>query len=382
MKKSRFYLKDKNINSKINFNIFKPVLSYIINANDNKGNGKKVIFLKKSKKILSVALTGAILLGFSQITAVTESETKSVFLGGQPFGVKFYNNGVVIINLESYYDGNRYICPAKEGGLKVNDIIKEANGEVICTNEALQEAAINSNGGTLTLKIEREGKEQTKNITPQKNTAGMYLIGAWVRDSCAGIGTITYYDAEKNYFAALGHGICDNDTSLLLPLGSGEAVYANINGVTKSSFGKAGSLNGYFTDNTIGYLTKNSDVGVYGTISDNFSNKETRIQIADNSDIKTGNANLYTTIDGGEAQYYSIEITRIVNLDSNSNENFVIKITDEKLLNYCGGIVQGMSGSPIIQNNKLVGAVTHVFLNNPKEGYGVTVQNMVTNYGE
>ncbi len=239
--------------------------------------------MKKFKKILSVALTGAILLGFSQITAVTESETKSVYLGGQPFGVKFYNNGVVIINLESYYDGNRYICPAKEGGLQVNDIIKEANGDVICTNEALQEAAINSNGGTLTLKIEREGKEETKNITPQKNTAGMYLIGAWVRDSCAGIGTITYYDTDKNYFAALGHGICDNDTSLLLPLGSGEAVYANINGVTKSSFGKAGSLNGYFTDNTIGYLTKNSDVGVYGTISDNFSNKETRIKIADNS---------------------------------------------------------------------------------------------------
>lgn len=338
--------------------------------------------MKKFKKILSVALIGAILLGFSQITAESVIEDKSVFLGGQPFGVKFYNNGVVIISLESYYDGDRYICPAKEGGLKVNDVIKEANGEVICTNEALQDAAINSNGGTLTLKIEREGKEQTKNITPQKNTAGMYLIGAWVRDSCAGIGTITYYDAEKNYFAALGHGICDNDTSLLLPLGSGEAVYANINGVTKSSFGKAGSLNGYFTDNTIGYLTKNSDVGVYGTISDNFSNKETRIKIADNSDIKTGNAQVYTTIDGEEPQYYSIEITRIVNLASDSNENFVIKITDEKLLNYCGGIVQGMSGSPIIQNNKLVGAVTHVFLNNPKEGYGVTVQNMVTNYGE
>lgn len=341
-----------------------------------------MIFLKKIKKMLSVALTGAILLGSSQITAVSESEIQSVYLGGQPFGVKFYNNGVVIINLESYYDGNKYICPAKEGGLKVNDIIKEANGEVICTNEALQKAAVNSNGGTLTLKIERDGKEQTKNVTPQKNTAGMYLIGAWVRDSCAGIGTITYYDTDKNYFAALGHGICDNDTSLLLPLGSGEAVHANINGVTKSSFGKAGSLNGYFTDNTIGYLTKNSDVGVYGTISDNFSNKETRIEIADNTDLKTGSAQVCTTIDGEDPQCYSIEIARIVNLDSDSNENFVIRITDEKLLKCCGGIVQGMSGSPIIQNNKLVGAVTHVFLNNPSEGYGVTAQNMVTNYDE
>ena len=338
--------------------------------------------MKKFKKILSVALTGAILLGFSQITAVSESETQSVYLGGQPFGVKFYNNGLVVINLESYYDGNKYICPAKEGGLKVNDIIKEVNGEVICTNEALQETTVNSNGKTITLTIERDGKEQTKNITPRKNTAGMYLMGAWVRDSCAGIGTITYYDIENNYFAALGHGICDNDTSLLLPLGSGEAVHANINGVTKSSCGKAGSLNGYFTDSTIGYLIKNTDVGVYGTISDNFSNKERKIEIADNNEVKTGSAELYTTIDGEEPQYYTIEITKIVNLDSDSNENFVIRITDEKLLKYCGGIVQGMSGSPIIQNDKLVGAVTHVFLNNPSEGYGVTAQNMVTNYGE
>ena len=338
--------------------------------------------MKKFKKILSVALTGAILLGFSQITAVSESETQSVYLGGQPFGVKFYNNGLVVINLESYYDGNKYICPAKEGGLKVNDIIKEVNGEVICTNEALQETTVNSNGKTITLTIERDGKEQTKSITPRKNTAGMYLMGAWVRDSCAGIGTITYYDTENNYFAALGHGICDNDTSLLLPLGSGEAVHANINGVTKSSCGKAGSLNGYFTDSTIGYLIKNTDVGVYGTISDNFSNKERKIEIADNNEVKTGSAELYTTIDGEEPQYYTIEITKIVNLDSDSNENFVIRITDEKLLKYCGGIVQGMSGSPIIQNDKLVGAVTHVFLNNPSEGYGVTAQNMVTNYGE
>lgn len=338
--------------------------------------------MKKFKKILSVALTGAILLGFSQITAVSESETQSVYLGGQPFGVKFYNNGVVVINLESYYDGNKYICPAKEGGLKVNDIIKEVNGEVICTNEALQETTVNSNGETIILTIERNGKEQTKSITPRKNTAGMYLIGAWVRDSCAGIGTITYYDTENNYFAALGHGICDNDTSLLLPLGSGEAVHANINGVTKSSCGKAGSLNGYFTDSTIGYLIKNTDVGVYGTISDNFSNKERKIEIADNNEVKTGSAELYTTIDGEEPRYYTIEITKIVNLDSDSNENFVIRITDEKLLKYCGGIVQGMSGSPIIQNDKLVGAVTHVFLNNPSEGYGVTAQNMVTNYGE
>ncbi len=337
---------------------------------------------EKLKRILSVALSVTILTVFFSISAESVENNKSVYLGGEPFGIRFYNNGVVIIELESYYDGSKYICPAKSGGLKVNDIIKAVDGEAVKTNEALQNATANSQGNEIELTIERNGKEITKKIKPEKNTSGMYLIGAWVRDSCAGIGTVTYYDAENKYFAALGHGICDNDTALLLPLGSGEAVYATINGVAKSTKGKAGSLNGYFTDSSIGTLEKNTETGVYGTISDNFHQKANKIEIAENSEIKTGDAQIYTTVDGDAPQYYSIEITKIVNLDSDTNENFVIKITDNALLNNCGGIVQGMSGSPIVQNGKLVGAVTHVFLRNPNEGYGVTAQNMVTNYDE
>lgn len=338
--------------------------------------------MKNFKKILSVALSGAILLGISSITAISKTKTESVYLGGEPFGVKFYNNGVVIIELESYYNGTKYTCPAKDGGLKVNDIIKEADGEIIRTNEDLQAVAEKSNGSEITFTVERNGNELSKKVVPQKNTAGMYLIGAWVRDSCAGIGTVTYYDTDNNYFAALGHGICDSDTSLLLPLGYGEAVHANINGVTKSASGKAGSLNGYFTENTIGNLKKNTGSGVYGTINDNFPQKAQKIDIAENNEVKTGEAKVFTTVSGNSPQYYSVEITKIINLDSENNENFVIKITDERLIKSCGGIVQGMSGSPIVQNGKLAGAVTHVFLRNPKEGYGVTAQNMVTNYGE
>lgn len=338
--------------------------------------------MKKLKKILSVALSGAILFGFSNITAISKTKPQSVYLGGEPFGVRFYNNGSVIINLESYYDGNSYICPAKDGGLKINDIIKKADGEIIMTNEDLQSAIQKSADNEIVFTIERNGKELTKIVKPHKNTAGMYLLGAWVRDSCAGIGTVTYYDTENNSFAALGHGICDKDTSMLLPLGSGEAVRANINGVTKSMCGKAGSLNGYFSDCIIGTLKKNTETGLYGTINDNFPQKAQKIDIAENNEIKTGEAKLFTAVSGDTPQYYTIKIIKISNMSRNNNENFVIRITDKRILNTCGGIVQGMSGSPIIQNGKLAGAVTHVFLNNPKEGYGVTVQNMVANYGE
>jgi stage IV sporulation protein B len=209
---------------------------------------------------------------------------------------------------------------------------------------------------------------------------GVYLLGAWIRDSCAGIGTISFYDKDKNYFAALGHGICDNDTSALLPLGSAEIVKANISSVTKSVDGKAGSLNGYFGEETIGTLTENTPLGIYGEPNSGMLDSSKEIEIADYSEIEKGEAEIYTTIDGENAACYTAEITKLCNADESSNENFVIKITDKSLLDSCGGIVQGMSGSPIVQNGKLVGAITHVFINNTAEGYGVAAQFMVSNY--
>ena len=331
---------------------------------------------------MSVALVFAIFLCLSSFSVSADNKNKTVYLGGQPFGLKFYNDGVIIIELEHFFDGVNYNCPAKNAGLKVNDIIKEINGEKINSNEDLQKIVTKSNGNQLSFIIKRNGKEIDKLITPIKNMAGMYLIGAWVRDSCAGIGTVTYYDKEKNYFAALGHGVCDKDTSGLLPLGYGEVVCSYISGVTKSTKGKAGSLDGYFSDTTFGVLTKNTSSGVFGTPNDNFCFDQKAVEIADCDEIKTGKAEIYTTIIGEEPQYYDIEIVKICNTNKNTNENFVIKVTSDKLIENCGGIVQGMSGSPIVQNGKLVGAVTHVFVNSPCEGYGVTAQNMVSVFEE
>ena len=262
------------------------------------------------------------------------------------------------------------------------EILSVASKQSICDtvkaklNDFIQEAFAKEMG----VEWKHGDKELVKTVLPRRADDGVYRTGAWVRDSSAGIGTVTYYDEQNGCFAALGHGVCDRDTGALLPLGSAEVVSAEIGSVTKSSTGKAGSLNGVFCDTEIGDLTKNTVCGVFGTTNDNFPQNGAELEIADNEEIELGKALIYTTVDGAEPCCYEAEITRLCDLDSQTNENFVIKVTDDRLIRDCGGIVQGMSGSPVVQNNKLVGAVTHVFLNSPHEGYGVTAQNMVSNY--
>ena len=333
--------------------------------------------MKKFARTTAFVLAFAMFITGVPVSASAESST--VILGGQPFGVKFYNDGVMVIELEEFFNGSHYVCPAKEGGLQVDDVIKKVNGIEIKTNEDLQETATGCGGKGMSFIIERDGKELCKTVKPQANTVGTYLLGAWVRDSCAGIGTVTYYNPDDNYFAALGHGICDRDTGAMMPLGEAEIVGASISSVEKSSTGKAGSLNGYFTDKTLGTVTNNTINGIYGTIIDNSYLSGDKLEIAEFDEIQTGDAQLFTTINGERPESYDLKITSIRNDDPRNNENYVIKVTDKRLLDECGGIVQGMSGSPIVQNGKLIGAVTHVFLNNPEEGYGVAAQFMVCN---
>lgn len=349
---------------------------------------KKIVIKRRNpalKRTAASAVALSLLFSLGTIAALRASAADlpaTVRLGGQPFGVKFYNDGVMVVELEEFYSGGRYVCPAKEGGLQESDVIKKVNDNSVGTNEDVQAALSNSGGSPVRFTVVRDGKELVKTVVPQQNTAGQFLLGAWVRDSCAGIGTVTFYDDEHHYFAALGHGICDSDTAALMPLGSAEVVKARVNSVTKSSTGKAGSLNGYFSGTALGSLTKNTPCGVFGTVSDSEAPAGTTLPLAENSEIKVGEAQLYTTLEGDEAGCYTVEITEICNTDAQSNENFVIKVTDVALLQKCGGIVQGMSGSPLVQNGKLVGAVTHVFLNSPQEGYGITAQNMASNYQE
>ena len=366
------------------FNIsFKSAEAAHCNIGNNFKKENKLFSCKT--KVIAAALSVITALNASSVLTVSaadEAPRKTMVLGGQPFGVKFFSDGIMITELEDFFSDGRYICPAREGGLAVGDVIKKVNGTKVANNEDLQLAAFGSDGNPVVFTVERNGKELVKTVTPKKNMAGSYLLGAWVRDSCAGIGTVTFYDPGNNYFAALGHGICDSDTSELMPLGKAEVVSVSISSASKSSAGKAGSLNGYFTDKVLGKLTKNTDCGVFGTTNDNNLQNGVSLELAENGEIHVGKAKIYTTVKGSESASYEAEIISICSLDSGINENFVIKITDLNLLDECGGIVQGMSGSPVVQDGRLVGAVTHVFLNSPEEGYGITAQNMVSKYKE
>ena len=333
--------------------------------------------MKKIKKFIIVALSAIMFIGVNINTVKSDEINKYVYLGGEPFGLKAFSDGVMIVDIESFYDGEKYVCPAEKSGLKKCDIIKEINDNKIKSNEDLKNYTQNCNGETLELTIERNDKRYTKEITPIKNTVGIYLIGAWIRDSSAGIGTVTYYDSNEGNFAALGHGICDSDTGALIPLDYGEAVKANIISTDKSVPGKPGNLNGYFSEEILGKIEKNTDIGIFGKTKSDITNTKQKVKISSSSDVKIGNATLYTTIKDDIPKEYKVEIVSINKHFNTQKNNFVIKITDERLIAETGGIVQGMSGSPIIQNGKLVGAVTHVLINDPTKGYGIFIENMM-----
>lgn len=304
------------------------------------------------------------------------AKTDEVILGGDAFGLKLYCKGVMITRFESFTTGSQKICPAKSAGLKVNDIILKANNQTIKSNEQIDKTVKNSNGKTITFYVQRNNNKFSVNVKPRLNSENEYYIGLWVRDSCAGIGTITYFNPQDNSYGALGHGICDMDTGAIIPNDQGEILKAKITGITKSENNNIGTLNGYFTDETIGNIRNNLPIGIYGNTVKSISDKN-KIKVADSSEIKTGKAQIISTIKGSKSQKYDIEILGTCNNSKNSNRNFIIKITDNRLLKNAGGIVQGMSGSPIIQNNKLVGALTHVFVDDCSKGYGIFARNMI-----
>jgi stage IV sporulation protein B len=297
---------------------------------------------------------------------------------GTPFGIKMYTDGVVIVGLADIQTASGSVNPAAEAGLKIGDVITQVNGEEVKTNGEVARDIENCEGKSLKLSICRDGATQTVELQPVRSeTDGLYKAGLWVRDSTAGIGTLTYYNPSTKSFAGLGHGICDSDTGELMPMLTGDIVPVTINGVTKGLKGTPGELRGYFTDdNAVGRLVANVTTGVYGYLESAPTAKP--VKVAMKQDVKAGKVKILTTIDGNTPRFYDAEIERIDFRDQVQSKNLILHITDKELLTQTGGIVQGMSGSPILQNGKLVGAVTHVFVNDPTRGYGVFAENMLT----
>lgn len=310
-------------------------------------------------------------------TKVHVGNRRYVSLGGEVFGLKIYSKGVLVISTEDILTENGLINPGKKAGIKSGDIIREIDGKEINSNKEISQLCKKSNGKELEFTILRKSEEITLSLTTAKEkSSGIFKAGLWVRDSTAGIGTMTFYDRETGVFASLGHAVCDGDTGIVLPLSEGTAVSAKILGCSRGTETEAGELSGAFEADTIGKLYKNNECGVYGKLD--FTDKDAEIlPVATAPEVKTGKAQILCTVDERGKRYYDVEITKI--LDTHSEEkNMTVKITDEELLGITGGIVQGMSGTPLIQNGMLVGAITHVFVGTPTEGYAVFAENMLS----
>lgn len=319
------------------------------------------------------------LFGLFPVKAITVQTTSTVMLSpcGTAFGIKMFTNGVLVVGMSNLETDKGSINPAKDAGLEIGDILCTLDGQSVNTNEDVARIISASGGKKVECVYKRGDETKTTWLTPQKSRAGnSYRIGIWVRDSSAGIGTLTYCDFDTQTFAGLGHGVCDVDTGKLMPLMSGEIVSVTINDVVKGIPGKPGELRGVFHENMkLGDLTANTEMGVFGNLLAG-SNDPYEIPMAFRQEISEGNAQIMTTIDGDVPQLFDIVIEKITFSQDNPTKNMVIRITDPTLLEKTGGIVQGMSGSPIIQNGKLIGAVTHVFVNDPTKGYAIFAENM------
>lgn len=307
---------------------------------------------------------------------VTVTQRKYVVPGGNVFGIRLYTKGVMVIRIDGVTTSSGNVSPGQKAGLKEGDMIISVEGVSITRNKELSKLFAESGGKTLEMQIERDGHIKEIEFTPVLADDSSYKGGLWIRDSTAGIGTVTWYDREDGVFAGLGHAVCDVDTGEIMPLSGGDIVEARVTGCYKSTSGSAGELCGVFSSGTIGKLYINSSAGVFGVL-DKYSDTAEVLPLALKQEVVEGPARIICTIDENGPAYYDIEIKKIFKSASNGQRNMTVKVTDERLINVTGGIVQGMSGSPIIQNGMLVGAVTHVFLDDCTEGYGIFAENML-----
>ncbi|MCY6959977.1 SpoIVB peptidase [Clostridium brassicae] len=348
---------------------------------------RQFLFNKKYKydeQVVDVSFLGVLPLKSVSVKPIPDMK---VYPGGTPVGVKLNTKGVLVVafcDIETTKGIN--ISPSAEGGIQVGDTITKLNNTVINNSEELINELNTNKGKKISVTLERNDKTIEKSIKPIKDKKdNRYKIGLWVRDSTSGVGTLTFYDKNSNRFGALGHPITDVDTGTILKIDKGEILESSIVSVRKGQKGNPGELRGIFIneDNNIGKVDKNTICGIYGNGDKKLVGKEFNkpMKIALRNEIKEGSAQILTTIDGDKPQLYDIKIEKLLVQDTPGPKSMVIRITDPKLLSKTGGIVQGMSGSPIIQDNKIVGAVTHVLINKPEVGYGIYIEWMLQDAG-
>lgn len=334
-----------------------------------KSSKRTVIFLA----VLAFILTGisaCCMHSFRQNSqAVNLVSEKTLIPGGESIGVRMDVAGVLIVDLEG---------AAEYSGLKKGDKIIAVDGIEVSNAQEVQKL-VNRIRSSIELTVERNGSSRKYTIVPQKSGSdNTYRLGIWIKDKTAGIGTLTYYDTDNMTFGALGHPILDSETGTTLDIEKGELLSSEIIGIEKGTSGIPGEIQGVFKtpDRPLGELIKNTDYGIFGTTVDMTSQKEA-VPIAYQSQVKEESAYILTTLEDNTVRKYVVEIEKKEKQTCADTKSMVIHVTDKRLIEKCGGIVQGMSGSPIIQNGRLIGAITHVFVEDPTRGYAVYIEWML-----
>ena len=302
-----------------------------------------------------------------------------LYPGGMPFGIKFATDGVMIVGFCDVISKTGTTNPSAAAGLRVNDMIKKINGTPITSAAELTKAVEESGGKPLTIEYTRGKKSFTTTLTPAySENECKYKTGVYVRDGGAGIGTVTFICPETFSFGGLGHGICDASSGEVVAMTRGSVVDVTISGVVKGESGVPGEVKGYFSSGKTGTLISNTDCGVFGMFAERPKSTACEpLPIGHRDELHEGAAYIYCTLDTNKIEKYAVQISAI-DRKATGNKCFTVKITDKTLLEKTGGIIQGMSGSPIIQNGKLVGAITHVLINDPTTGYGIFIENMLS----
>ena len=310
----------------------------------------------------------------SAAAAAAQDTSRQVIPLGSAFGIKLFTDGVIVASLSDIYTEEGVCCPAAEAGILPGDYLLQADGQDIPDNGALARYIGSSQGESISFQVRREDQVFSVEVTPVYGE-GSFKTGMWVRDSAAGIGTLTFYDPATGVFAGLGHGICDMDTNGVMALKSGEPAPITLSGIVKGQADSPGQLRGYFSSQeSLGTLLANRETGVYGTLHQAPAGEA--VETLTREEVATGPVQLLVSLDETGPQLYEAEIQEIINRDK-TTKNLVVQVTDPRLLERTGGIVQGMSGAPILQNGKLAGAITHVFTEDPTLGYGIFISNML-----
>lgn len=323
---------------------------------------------------VDIKLLGVIPVKQANVLVVDET---NVAVLGTPFGIKMYTDGVLVSNISDIVTSTGKYCPAKDAGILVGDYIISVNGVKVNSNEDLANLIEDCGGETLNIVLRREDEKIVKQLKPVLSLdENLYRAGIWVKDSSAGIGTLTFYSPQTNTVCGLGHAVFDKDSGEIIDFSNGQLVNASIVSVIRGVAGVPGELKGKLEYGKIANMTANTNNGIYGDLSCEI-NLDNLTEIAFANEIKNGNAKILCTTDESGPQLYNCTVkVKDINVN-NTTQNLIVEITDKDLLEKTGGIVQGMSGSPLIQDGKLIGAVTHVLVDDPTKGYAIFAENML-----